>query len=1097
MRRVASLFFTITVAITAALAFPGEAQVDRSPRGVLIQEIRTRAQQDAQSEKGSAGPQDLAVLFGEEAAAAGLKLSDAVSVYDGAYAAAKPPKRWWVPGPGWVVAGLLFVLLIFRDWLKGTLEQLVKTAGEWAYRRIAGHRLFRRKALRRYRRALVQKYRQLRVPFRPERPLDVSEVYVPLKVKGESATDQVDAVQRIAAKRRLMVVGTPGSGKSMLLRHLALSYARGVRPGLPGEPVPVLLELNRLNEKDGPIEDRLVEIFDLNDFPNAASFVHLGLLKGTLLLLFDGLDEVNSTKRAQVVQQITDLLDRHEECRAVITCRIAVYRNEFAQSTDETLEIVDFSDQEIQRFLSAWQSSMPPGKSIEQLVRTLRERPRIMALARNPLLLTIIAYLYTDLEFVLPHSRSEFYDQAVDVLLRQWKVENNRFPAPSKRLALEHLALFNQDRSAGSDQDRRSIDLKTVLEAIGKLLPSLNIDPGEATSFLNEVVERSGLLLAVDGGARYQFAHLTLQEFFAANALRDNPNGLVDRFQKDRDAWRETVKLWCGLNHDGTTVIRAIRESDPITAFECLADAQKIDPALADEIVGSFKERLGEAGETGDAILRAFAAVAAGPSQRAKAVFNFLTRVLQVEEDSPRAAAAATGLSLTSHPLAVQALSDHYSTMRFAVRPALIGLGDLAVPALKDLAGKGESLAVADLAAIKTPLAALALADLLWLPEPLISRAAAWHLATISPQALVEEALREARLHDAQRNSNWKYRLLEPFGEPPNSVLSIVLGQAAALIEDDARDPASTIEVMGADLRILVPLILESPERSALYQFDRRWMEEALRQAEDSKEEEKPSPREVMGIQSMVIMQQLGRSPIGRFLGALEAGKRFHLLRALLRFPQPSLEHWRVIRQPLVFDKNRSWQCWSAWALTVLISIAALTEAVIRIWAPSAWVTGGKALLLSAALSTALSTVFMNLYLFRKKTRSEFEVVLAYINPLVIVPPVRKALAEEINLKKWREAGKTVALASWIFSFWPFTILLSGLLLSRRLGLVAILAVLATFAALLVTLILDIRRKEIRSRNPLRGLLEVEEPADHGRLQELYREIVSPSSLTR
>ena len=36
-------------------------------------------------------------------------------------------------------------------------------------------------------------------------------------------------------------------------------------------------------------------------------------------------------------------------------------------------------------------------------------------------------------------------------------------------------------------------------------------------------MERSGLFLKIDGGDRYQFPHLTLQEYFAAVALTDNP----------------------------------------------------------------------------------------------------------------------------------------------------------------------------------------------------------------------------------------------------------------------------------------------------------------------------------------------------------------------------------------------------------------------------------------------------------------------------------------------------------------------------------------------------------------------------------------------
>ena len=96
--------------------------------------------------------------------------------------------------------------------------------------------------------------------------------------------------------------------------------------------------------------------------------MELGLKNGTLMLLFDGLDEVNTKERQRVVKQINDLLETNNKCRAIITCRTAVYHHEFAEKTEQTLEIVEFSDQQIQQFLQPWQKDMPASKSIEQLI---------------------------------------------------------------------------------------------------------------------------------------------------------------------------------------------------------------------------------------------------------------------------------------------------------------------------------------------------------------------------------------------------------------------------------------------------------------------------------------------------------------------------------------------------------------------------------------------------------------------------------------------------------------------------------------------------------------------------------------------------------
>ncbi|RMD61978.1 NACHT domain-containing protein, partial [Candidatus Parcubacteria bacterium] len=433
------------------------------------------------------------------------------------------------PNAGWIVAAVLFVLLILRDVLKEGLTRFFQSLGEWGYRRVAGYRPFWALALRRYRQSLIREYHTLKVPFRPNRPLEMEEIYVPLKVARGKNTDAVDAQAAIADHRRLVVTGAPGAGKTVLLKHLVLRYAqRGL--DFPGDPIPIFLELHRLNESDD-LRTQLAEALDRHTFPNAARFLDAHLERGDLLFFFDGLDEVNREAREKVVQQISDLLTEYHKCRAVVTCRTAVYGGELDAWADARLEIVEFNDHQIRRFLASWEQDMPAEKSVAHLLRTLRERPRIMQLSRNPLLLTIIAYLYADTPFVLPHSRAEFYKKATDVLLEQWKGTRNRYKASHKRMVLRQLALFNQDRSLKEEErDRRSMGLIPVLEQIREVLPALELKQEDAEPLLDEIIERSGLMLRLDGGEHYQFTHLTLQEYFAAEALAEDWQELMRRF---------------------------------------------------------------------------------------------------------------------------------------------------------------------------------------------------------------------------------------------------------------------------------------------------------------------------------------------------------------------------------------------------------------------------------------------------------------------------------------------------------------------------------------------------------------------------------------
>ncbi|MEL7409575.1 MAG: hypothetical protein AAFN00_21955 [Cyanobacteria bacterium J06558_2] len=327
-----------------------------------------------------------------------------------------------------------------------------------------------------------------------------------------------------------------------------------------------------------------------------------------------------------------------------------------------------------------------------------------MSLARNPLLLTIIAYLYCDTAFVLPDSRSEFYRKSTDVLLELRDEERNiasLYRANEKRRVLQKLALYAQDSRIQGRQYQRDIDYRTVLAQVNEMLVALNLNPEQDTKkILQEIVERSGLLIKIDSGDRYQFALLSIQEFFAAEALKDSWRDLIVRYVDDSNAWRETIKLWCGLAGNSTELIRAIYDEDALLAFECLADAQEVDQDLSANIIDQFKNQLGRSDD--DNLAKAFGAVAASSRLRGRTVFSFLEETLANSDDQYRRSAAAHALALTNLPMSTNTLAKYYGK-RPEVRDPLISMGDLAVPVLASLAREGFIEALDDLNEIGTP----------------------------------------------------------------------------------------------------------------------------------------------------------------------------------------------------------------------------------------------------------------------------------------------------------------------------------------------------------------------------------------------------------
>lgn len=606
------------------------------------------------------------------------------------------------------------------------------------------------------------------------------------------SVDQLDVYQAVARYRQLMVVGEPGSGKSVLLEHLMLAYAEERLEILVDKPTVVLVKLRSLNNDSELTREKLIQNIvdafnppDSGNFLRANLFVKQSLKQGKLMLLFDGLDEVNSSAREQVVRCLQDLLERHSGCRAVITCRTAVYSGEFSQHVNQTLKAVNFEDHQIRQFLQAWKSQMSEDKSIEQLMQTLRDQPRIMELARNPLMLTIIAYLYADTSFVLSHSRAEFYQRSTNILLEKWdqgKLISNQYKGREKKLVLQKLALHNQKTAGQRQSESCSVKYSEALEQIQSVLPALNREAKDAVPMLDEIVERSGLLLAVEGGERYEFVHPTLQEFFAAAALREQGEDLIKYFKADSNLWRETIKMWCGLASNSREVIHSIYMLEPLLAFECLADvSEPEEDQLYDQILKEFKEKLGKDKDKA-AINKAFGIIAASKNPRGKSVFRFLTNALKQDQVS-RQYAAASALSKTNRPEAAAVLAKHckVNSSPRSILQLLTQMGDLAVDELRNLAQQGVEGAIAALGQVGTPNAAIELASFLFGNNQETATRSAAELACLLSKADITESLQTYSVDGKyQLRGEWSW-IWQPFEADRDltATVNAIIGQLA------------------------------------------------------------------------------------------------------------------------------------------------------------------------------------------------------------------------------------------------------------------------------------------------------------------------------
>ncbi len=245
-----------------------------------------------------------------------------------------------------------------------------------------------------------------------------------------------------------------------------------------------------------------------------------------------------------------------------------------------------------------WRFDAP--KSAEELQGVINRQPHVAALAVNPLMLTIVCFLYGQPKYRLPDNRAQFYEVCARALLEEWdQAQGNRanaFDRPHK----EHLlAALAHAHIAGPDPER-DIDEGQALALLGREMEQgLGLRRADNHRLLDELVLNAGLLVRLPP-AGLRFPHQTFLEFFAAQHLLVTADleAMLERYRADPGRWREVLLLYCGLCTRTEAVGRVLdlllARGELPTALTALTEARVVDLAAAERVLDAAETALGD-----------------------------------------------------------------------------------------------------------------------------------------------------------------------------------------------------------------------------------------------------------------------------------------------------------------------------------------------------------------------------------------------------------------------------------------------------------------------------------------------------------------------
>ena len=368
----------------------------------------------------------------------------------------------------------------------------------------------------------------------------------------------VKAIMR-SKSRAFMVIGDPGSGKTVSLRHLFLRMAK--RCSISRDrtaTVPLYLNLKTLNVPPedvtaDKVHDWVIEELRAGQDRSIHEFLDINfermLEQGAFFFLFDSFDEIPAVMDAQegeeVVRQYAEALDRFlhspHACRGLIASRSYRAPKVFV---GQRMTIRPLSNRRIRDALDKYmiQSSMLAKQLWSELVQ---RRDDLLHISRNPFYLNLLAR-YAKERRRLPDRQYDLFEHFVQTRAGTDEERLAYFGlSPEALVEKASFLAFAMTQTPHIALEADGDQVRTILR---RLDGCNDWAPDQVRQLLDALCySKLGRMSQGEPGSPnvFSFVHRRFHEYFCARYLRDHPQiAPVENLVAD-NRWREVLVLLC------------------------------------------------------------------------------------------------------------------------------------------------------------------------------------------------------------------------------------------------------------------------------------------------------------------------------------------------------------------------------------------------------------------------------------------------------------------------------------------------------------------------------------------------------------------------
>lgn len=472
--------------------------------------------------------------------------------------------------------------------------------------------------------------------------LDFRRTYIPITLERVGARSRPSASEILGDRdlRTITVIGEPGSGKSTLLRAYGIETL--LRPRARdrvrsrSREVPFLVQLRRFaaaNHRHGTsLADYVVKEALAADLsmsrPEATRLFDQALRRDRAVLLLDGLDEVPQARQDGVLRAVAEFHQNLDEdrptgrARIILTCRQQNFtslretwepvmkRNVYPagrldEESYQLATIAPLTEAEIGRYLHAVRSEFRNAHSGPGIFMQAVRVSGTMDLHRVPLVLSMSVGLYANkAAFDIPSEKARLYEQMVSEMLQRQAFRDRpdtgllEFSDSDKRRFLREFAFANANGEPGCGESFGEFPRPALDRFAARIVAELGSVPqSKVADFVNEIIDRSGLLARVNGEDTFIFAHKSIQEHLVAEELRTRGEAGAELLlgHSDQTQWRHVFTFYVGTDQQSVAIadsfLTRLAERDLALAGSCVAAAVSSNE-VADRILTALAEQI-------------------------------------------------------------------------------------------------------------------------------------------------------------------------------------------------------------------------------------------------------------------------------------------------------------------------------------------------------------------------------------------------------------------------------------------------------------------------------------------------------------------------